>query len=896
MIEPKFIKSDDDNKLSLNYDELRAKGITFIEKFSGNQWTDYNYHDPGITILEQVCYAITDLGYRTNFSIEDILQIRKGNSNLGHNNLLYGPEEVFPSSPSTINDFRKVFLDQIPSIKNIWIKTLNNTQGISGLFQIFVQLNDNLTEDQISYSVNQINKVFNENRPLSTDIDKITILKKDIIELSGKLTLDSFVVGEQVLAEIYFHIEKYFSNEHVEHKAELTNKTLEQHFEGPKLSRPIPDKFLKNKTKEIFISEVKEIIENVEGVLSLENFYVLKNNIKCYDNIITFEEDKYPVLKPLNYQTGRENSLSVFKATKTYDIDLSIYNQIFESLKINNYHSKLRLSNYKKELTNGKYSHQEIEEYFSIQRELPSVYGLKENELPSNSSKKRKSQSNQLRGYLLLFEQVMANHLSQLSHLKSLFSANKDSIQTYFNQAPVDIPYFNDLIGFESIESYRDFVKNISESTLQKINRKNQVIDHLIARYGESLETSLLHKLLKLNEPELCEEKAMILALEIKMKYARSIINLGYNRNKAQNYLSNKETTSGLLDRLNIILGLSEAKQSLTQEIYNSSKIEKGNKVWVEKTIKIDNKKSRKAIAIEDDNYSSEDFNFHCTNYKDYQELFINAINRNQYEIVKSEGLFHVFFKANNQLPVKVYASNTREKCEEKIDLAINKFRHLNTNCEGIYVIENILLRPYLEESYLVEVKNNSKVILTSYYAENKTELESLQTDLKILGKDKTNYSISSQEGKFQPVVYDVINQPLFKSNTYFTDKEEAEKEIDQLVGLFKTSEDDIVFEAVKSSEELKFPNDFNYSNQINLVMPDWPLRFQHKEFRELVEKSIKNYIPAHLSFNIFYLSVQQMHLFENTYQDWKVLKLKNSSKELAKLSLQLIQLLKSYR
>ena len=36
-------------------------------------WTDYNVHDPGITILEALCYAITDLGYRMGWRIEDIL-------------------------------------------------------------------------------------------------------------------------------------------------------------------------------------------------------------------------------------------------------------------------------------------------------------------------------------------------------------------------------------------------------------------------------------------------------------------------------------------------------------------------------------------------------------------------------------------------------------------------------------------------------------------------------------------------------------------------------------------------------------------------------------------------------------------------------------------------------
>ena len=47
----------------LDYKFLRQKGQEYIEKLAGNIWTDYNEHDPGITILEMLSYAITDLGH-----------------------------------------------------------------------------------------------------------------------------------------------------------------------------------------------------------------------------------------------------------------------------------------------------------------------------------------------------------------------------------------------------------------------------------------------------------------------------------------------------------------------------------------------------------------------------------------------------------------------------------------------------------------------------------------------------------------------------------------------------------------------------------------------------------------------------------------------------------------
>ena len=43
---------------SMQYEFLLAKGIAFAQQFSGGLWSDFNYHDPGVTILEQLCYAI----------------------------------------------------------------------------------------------------------------------------------------------------------------------------------------------------------------------------------------------------------------------------------------------------------------------------------------------------------------------------------------------------------------------------------------------------------------------------------------------------------------------------------------------------------------------------------------------------------------------------------------------------------------------------------------------------------------------------------------------------------------------------------------------------------------------------------------------------------------------
>ena len=65
---------------ALNFQVLKELGLETIIQTGSQQWTDYNEHDPGITILEILTLAATDLSYRTTFSIEDILTTKTNTS------------------------------------------------------------------------------------------------------------------------------------------------------------------------------------------------------------------------------------------------------------------------------------------------------------------------------------------------------------------------------------------------------------------------------------------------------------------------------------------------------------------------------------------------------------------------------------------------------------------------------------------------------------------------------------------------------------------------------------------------------------------------------------------------------------------------------------------------
>lgn len=120
------------NAISLDFDRLRAEGITHLENLATEIWTDFNAGNPGITILEVLCYAITDLAYRTR--ITPIADLAAGD---GQTKMFFLPEEILTCAPVTPNDFRKLLID-VPGVKNAWLEVAE-VHGSKPHLQLYYQ-------------------------------------------------------------------------------------------------------------------------------------------------------------------------------------------------------------------------------------------------------------------------------------------------------------------------------------------------------------------------------------------------------------------------------------------------------------------------------------------------------------------------------------------------------------------------------------------------------------------------------------------------------------------------------------------------------------------------------------------------------------------------------------
>src|SRR5450432_1110163 len=147
----------------LDFAALRTSSIEYLSSLTGKVWTDYNVHDPGITILEMLIYALLDLGYRTNLPVEDVFARNPADKTQDNN--FFNPAQILACNPLTITDFRKMLID-INGVKNAWLtvaddiklENLCNTANtavaksvvdittcsafVNGLYHIMLQLDD----------------------------------------------------------------------------------------------------------------------------------------------------------------------------------------------------------------------------------------------------------------------------------------------------------------------------------------------------------------------------------------------------------------------------------------------------------------------------------------------------------------------------------------------------------------------------------------------------------------------------------------------------------------------------------------------------------------------------------------------------------------------------------
>lgn len=962
-----IVSTPSENK-SENFDFLLDEGITLLQDLVGKIWTDFNVHDPGVTILEQLCYAITDLGYRTNLDIKDLLAVNESDPTEKDLNNFFTARQILTNAAFTVNDYRKLLID-LEGVKNAWFEkttdaevdfyanftdkkitydpeTDNTRIALNGLYEVLIEfdyseefgdLNDNtiiseleitegdlkglqleitvefpywdyvwssgkswdsladikgsissilidveeevsgykiavevLPDNSIDVSVSDttgagildmptlaaelkatIDLLFDEtnsdvenilliqqakvaetkaiidlvkatvqaNRNLCEDFVRFSALKVEEIVLCADIELTSDANSEAVLAEIYYLVGQFLAPDiHFYSVAEMRElgKSTEEIFDGPRLENGFIDTDeLEASTikKSIHVSDLINIIMDVEGVIAIKEIKI--GNIPLGDSTILSKSVFWclDLAWDKNFvpRLSREKSkITLIKKGIPFIADEDeVEDLIAEKIAAAKSQTKAE-EPYDLPVPNGNYY--QLDDYTSIQNGFPENYGIGEVGLPGNASDQRKAQANQLKAYLLFYDQFLANFCSQLKHLKMLFSMNSDIDQTYFHQSLFDIPNVANLYKeyvrsgkftndpakdgkvkakeawacFTSLDedpnaacqdfslvpplkSQKETLTGILEDQNTFEKRRNLFLDHLLSRFAEQFSDYAMLAY-KMDGAKAAQE-----LIDDKLAFLQEYPDLSYNRGQAFNYLMpawDNNNVSGLQKRVSRLLGIDNYAQrdlACPPVINFFNKYKDTDNKW----------RFRFKNQTGDILLKSEAYNSNAARTVGINSVMLNGTSYQNYKILEaSDGTFYYNLVAQNGEIIGT--SNlylTEDERSADLDQLVTILRG-QCSGEGFYLLEHILLRP------------------------------------RALNEDD-----------FLPV--------SFQEDCFCSGNEDA------------------------------------YSFRATCVMPYWIGRFTNMDFRNFVERTIREETPAHIFMKICWINPEQMAAFQTAYKAW---------------------------
>jgi hypothetical protein len=460
----------------LDFTSLRSAAINYLGPITANYWTDYNVHDPGITTLEVLMYAILDLGYRANMPIANLLATPPGSTAADTN--FFTPAQILGSNPASITDYRKLLMD-IGQVRNAWLVSAQsslystpapNPPRVNGLYNVYLELEMDLPdfatteewEDYQQTARQAVRRRFNAHRNLCEDLDEadIHILKKKYIGISADLEIAPGTAIPAAYQAMVAALYQFFSpvpTFYTLGQLIAMGTSLDTIFSGrPYTGLPSHGFILDTDLPDfpsgtpVNVSAVYQQILSVSGITTVRKLKLLD-----LDNTGgSANQWEFPVADgwiPEFSIAG--SSFRWYQNGQPLVVNLSAYTK---SLLLNAAHSGKvcylpGAPDLDAAIPNGTYL-SGLGDYYSIQNDFPQVYGIGPGGVPTAATDLRKAQAFQFKAYLLFFDQLLADYLAQLNNLRTIFSmsppAGPAAANTYFAGNLSTVPGLANLLQF----------------------------------------------------------------------------------------------------------------------------------------------------------------------------------------------------------------------------------------------------------------------------------------------------------------------------------------------------------------------------------------------------------------------------------------------------------------
>lgn len=679
------------------YTVLQRKTLEELQRISGEVWTDYNPHDPGITIADTVNYALTEIDYKLNFNFEDYLTSPNGTWQTGKYGL-FPASEVYPTTPVKADDYRRLVLAHFPMVQQVTVKTDRETQTYDFRLSLSPFYDD---ENSI---IGRVRYFLNNHRNLCENIGKVEICHPKPLTFEAEFEISPEFNATDILVQVYWKSMHYLSGSvrletddscKSEKKEDMDNCRPDIWYDGPveDIRVVIPEQ--KNTQHELYWK-----LYEIEGIRNFKTCWFKDKE----GNPVTDFSDGYMLQIPDELQNVRVKVRDELVYADVEEFKERLKAMYFMRTSLHTRHIMQKNGRGTNE-TYGKTSAEEtvrkaryrnIFDHFPVSRELPKCFHTSEADFKSDSNGKEKADAVNFGNYLRLFDLLMKRSLGELDGMKSVLSLNE-------TDNPEQIP----LLPNEDIDLHK-----VKDKFRTVTDLKNRYMDFLDGLYGVESAPAWLKKFDYYNSTESNR-------LHRRMAFLREVPGLIGQRARGRNitgplgedniptikrYLSllldfncdEKIAVGNVLPGHNLILMGDSEKGQHVRELMNSAMIDDSLFVTdTMETIELDDPPKTETEKRE----RYEDLRRHLPIFNSNWisgSLFREGIRLSAYNLVKAGyGEWLLIFQGREErLRMNLGRSDNKERLRSRANTLCRYLRDLNRQCEAVYVVEKSLFDP----------------------------------------------------------------------------------------------------------------------------------------------------------------------------------------------------------
>lgn len=518
---------------TLGFAALRHQALSWVQQASGELWTDYNLHDPGVSLLESLVYALTEEIYAARDSVPALLGLDTEDAGMeaaqaARHYALLDLEQVHARRPCSELDQLAWLHSQQPAPRHGDLTSLADAQGRPLGLWCWRQLGPDQADAQAQRTqAASLAQRYWAQRNLGEDLWGLPrLLRPRWVRLQLHLVLQEDAELADVLAPLMLACERYIA-------------ALPMSLE--------PDELRRVRADQLHLSDLTRHLRSLPGLRSIEQLRLHEAGSEAEDG----EAGREAPSDALTWR-GTDWGLRLHWPEQGRDLADWVVERSGARLPLAHADLLLMLQDLRRERSGGRSDMRahpqaapaaldplpgprppddgELSRFVPASQHLPDLYREPQTLRWTHDQVRRPppGQLSQWAGYLALLEHPLAQLRAQRLHLGELYDLHNPSARSYWQQT-LDAAQLPGLRWLHPEGMRRPDLLEVQD---EAADRRSRAFDQLLALHGETLDLGPLQDV-----PRYLDPQAWALQqLDCKRRFAQQIAEFTGHRQAGFDY------------------------------------------------------------------------------------------------------------------------------------------------------------------------------------------------------------------------------------------------------------------------------------------------------------------------------------------------------------------------